>query len=153
MYLTRPGVCVWVSQNNNDRVHHQRTLKSTPIVALASSSGINCLSEKRRRRLLFPTDEFPISRSLTLISSCGRGCGGIGAIVRGVYVVRVCWCQGVVLGNKWRENGTRERVANVWRRVSSWISGIGTYGWLVEVEEETPDQVYSFTASQGPRRS
>ncbi len=78
-----------------------RTLKSTPIVALASSSGNHCLSEKRSKRLLFPTDELPISRSLTLISSCDRGCG-VGAIVL-VQRVRVCGvqeCQVVVLGNR-----------------------------------------------------
>jgi hypothetical protein len=46
-----------------------RTLKSTPMVADASSSGSHCSSEKRRRRLLFPTEEFPMRRSLTLIVS------------------------------------------------------------------------------------
>lgn len=50
-----------------------RTLKSTPIVALASSSGNHCLSEKRSNKLLFPTDELPMSSSLTLMSSCGVG--------------------------------------------------------------------------------
>lgn len=42
------------------------TRKSTPMVALLSSSGSHCSSEKRRRRLDLPTDEFPIRRSLTL---------------------------------------------------------------------------------------
>lgn len=53
------------------------TRKSTPIVALASSSGSHCSSEKRRRRLLFPTDELPISRSLQLMG------GGLAAFVAG----------------------------------------------------------------------
>lgn len=44
------------------------TRKSTPIVALASSSGSHCSSEKRSKRLLLPTLELPISRSLTLIA-------------------------------------------------------------------------------------
>jgi hypothetical protein len=47
----------------------QLTRKSTPIVADASSSGNHCSSEKRKRRLLFPTDELPMSNSLTLIVS------------------------------------------------------------------------------------
>jgi hypothetical protein len=82
MYLTT-GLSMRAHKTNNQTQESPpRTLKSTPIVALASSSGNHCLSEKRRRRLLFPTDEFPISSSLTLMSSCGRvGCG-IGAIVR-----------------------------------------------------------------------
>jgi hypothetical protein len=46
-----------------------RTLKSTPIVADASSSGNHCSSENRKRRLLFPTEELPMSKSLTLIVS------------------------------------------------------------------------------------
>lgn len=46
---------------------HPPTLKSTPIVALLSSSGNHCSSENRSKRLLFPTEELPISRSLTLI--------------------------------------------------------------------------------------
>jgi hypothetical protein len=57
-----------------------RTRKSTPIVALASSSGNHCLSEKRSKRLLFPTDELPMRSSLTLMSSCECDCG-VGAIV------------------------------------------------------------------------
>ena len=62
-----------------------RTRKSTPIVALASSSGNHCLSEKRNKRLLFPTDELPMRSSLTLMSSCDRDCS-VGAMVRGVWV-------------------------------------------------------------------
>lgn len=45
---------------------HPPTLKSTPIVALLSSSGSHCSSENLSNILLFPTEEFPISRSLTL---------------------------------------------------------------------------------------
>ena len=41
------------------------TRKSTPIVAVASSSGIHASSENRSNRLLFPTDALPIRRSLT----------------------------------------------------------------------------------------
>lgn len=44
---------------------HILTRKSTPIVAVASSSGSHCSSEKRSNKLLFPTDEFPIIRSFT----------------------------------------------------------------------------------------
>ena len=43
------------------------TLKSTPIVALLSSSGSHCSSENRNSKLDLPTDELPISKSLTLI--------------------------------------------------------------------------------------
>jgi hypothetical protein len=43
------------------------TRKSTPIVALASSSGNHCSSENRIRRLLLPTEEFPIRSSLQLM--------------------------------------------------------------------------------------
>jgi hypothetical protein len=47
------------------------TLKSTPIVALASSSGNHCWSEKRNSRLLLPTDELPMISSFTLMGgSC-----------------------------------------------------------------------------------
>ena len=46
---------------------HPLTRKSTPIVALASSSGSHCSSENRTRRLLLPTEEFPIRSSLQLI--------------------------------------------------------------------------------------
>lgn len=53
------------------------TLKSTPIVALASSSGSHCESEKRSKRLLLPTDAFPMRRSLTLTGCCWGGTGGI----------------------------------------------------------------------------
>lgn len=37
------------------------------MVALDSSSGSHCSSENRRSRLLFPTDELPISSSLQLM--------------------------------------------------------------------------------------
>ena len=53
----------------------ERTRKSTPIVALASSSRNHCLSEKRNNRLLFPTDELPMRRKLTLMCSCDQDCG------------------------------------------------------------------------------
>jgi hypothetical protein len=43
------------------------TLKSTPIVALASSSGNHCSSENRIKRLDFPTEELPISNNLQFI--------------------------------------------------------------------------------------
>lgn len=43
------------------------TRKSTPIVALLSSSGSHCSSEKRSNRLDLPTEEFPMRRSFTLI--------------------------------------------------------------------------------------
>ena len=53
------------------------TRKSTPIVALASSSGNHCSSENRMRRLLLPTEEFPISSSLQLmigfVAAIGEG--------------------------------------------------------------------------------
>ena len=52
------------------------TRKSTPIVALLSSSGSHCSSEKRSNKLDFPTEEFPISRSLTLM-----GCVDVGAML------------------------------------------------------------------------
>ena len=52
-----------------------RTRKSTPIVALDSSSGSHCSSENLRRRLLFPTDEFPMRRSLTLMGAFALSCG------------------------------------------------------------------------------
>jgi len=70
------------------------TLKSTPIVAEASSSGSHCSSVNRNKRLLLPTDEFPkthsgnkfdifnkdspISRSLQLTTpeAIERGMGG-----------------------------------------------------------------------------
>ena len=41
------------------------TEKSTPTVALASSSSKNCSSEKRRIKLLFPVPELPIKGSST----------------------------------------------------------------------------------------
>ncbi len=44
------------------------TRKSTPIVAVASSSGSHCSSLKRSRRLLLPTLELPMRRSLTLMA-------------------------------------------------------------------------------------
>ena len=57
-----------------------QTLKSTPIVALASSSGTHCLSTSgsanRSSKLLFPTLEFPIRSSLQLMV-CGLDDGGI----------------------------------------------------------------------------
>lgn len=49
-------------QSKERNVKHTR--KSTPIVALLSSSGSHCSSENRRRRLLLPTEEFPMSKSL-----------------------------------------------------------------------------------------
>jgi hypothetical protein len=48
------------------------------MVALLSSSGSHCSSEKRSRRLLFPTEELPISSNLQLIGT-SLGCD-IGAI-------------------------------------------------------------------------
>lgn len=48
-----------------------RTRKSTPIVALLSSSGTHCSSENRRRRQDFPTDIFPIRRSFTFVVEGG----------------------------------------------------------------------------------
>ena len=39
------------------------------MVALASSSGSHCSSEKRKRRLLLPTEELPMRRSLTLMGA------------------------------------------------------------------------------------
>jgi hypothetical protein len=45
----------------------QLTRKSTPIVALLSSSGSHCSSENRSNRLDFPTDEFPMRRIFTFM--------------------------------------------------------------------------------------
>jgi hypothetical protein len=45
----------------------ERTRKSTPIVALVSSSGNHCSSENLSSKLDLPTEELPIRRSLTLI--------------------------------------------------------------------------------------
>ena len=42
------------------------TRKSTPMVELDSSSGSHCSSENLKSRLLFPTEELPISKSLQL---------------------------------------------------------------------------------------
>lgn len=50
--------------HEDNAVAHTR--KSTPIVAVASSSGNHCSSENRSNKLLFPTEEFPMSSSLTL---------------------------------------------------------------------------------------
>ena len=57
--------------NSNPHQGRQLTRKSTPIVAVASSSGIHCSSEKRKRRLLLPTDALPMSSSLTLTGVVG----------------------------------------------------------------------------------
>jgi hypothetical protein len=65
----------------------ERTRKSTPIVALASSSGNHCLSEKRNNRLLFPTEELPMRSNLTLMSSCDDRDCGVGAMMRGAWCV------------------------------------------------------------------
>jgi hypothetical protein len=148
MYLTtdRASPCVRVPSNST------RTLKSTPIVALASSSGNHCLSEKRRRRLLFPTDEFPISSSLTLISSCGRdGCGVGAMIVRCALCVCVLSAKSVVLGNKVeRERSKRTCCGETCGEgCSSWVSvsercGVGKRDAWLGVQ---------LTASQGPRGS
>lgn len=62
-HLRKPST----STNHN----RQLTRKSTPIVAVASSSGIHCSSEKRKRRLLLPTDALPMSNSLTLTGVAG----------------------------------------------------------------------------------
>jgi hypothetical protein len=48
------------------------------MVALLSSSGSHCSSEKRSRRLLFPTDELPMSNNLQLIGTFLDD--GVGAI-------------------------------------------------------------------------
>lgn len=56
----------WPPHNNR-----RLTRKSTPMVAVASSSGIHCSSEKRKRRLLLPTDALPMSSSLTLTGVAG----------------------------------------------------------------------------------
>ena len=50
------------------------TRKSTPIVALDSSSGSHCSSENLSNRLLFPTDEFPMRSNLTLIGAFALSC-------------------------------------------------------------------------------
>jgi hypothetical protein len=50
------------------------------MVALLSSSGSHCSSEKRSRRLLFPTDELPMSNNLQLIGTfLDEGVGAIGS--------------------------------------------------------------------------
>lgn len=54
--------------------HNVLTRKSTPMVAFDSSSGSHCSSEKRRRRLLLPTEELPIRRSLTFMGAFGLSC-------------------------------------------------------------------------------
>ena len=54
-----------------------RTRKSTPIVALLSSSGSHCSSENRSSKLLLPTEELPISKSLQLIGAGGLGAGAM----------------------------------------------------------------------------
>ena len=57
------------------------TLKSTPIVALASSSGNHCSSENLSNRLLLPTLEFPISSNFTFIGDVEVFVTPIGAII------------------------------------------------------------------------
>ena len=75
IYSAPPPPCPQNEQNEKP------TRKSTPIVALLSSSGSHCSSEKRRSKLLFPTEEFPINSSLQLIGGA-EGVGlSVGAIV------------------------------------------------------------------------
>ena len=58
------------------------------MVALDSSSGSHCSSEKRRRSELLPTDELPMRRSLTLMSGA-TGRFSTGAIT--VYSIQYWW--------------------------------------------------------------
>ena len=130
-------IIVNINKKRERREICERTRKSTPIVAVASSSGNHCLSEKRSKRLLFPTDEFPMRSSLTLMSSCDCACG-VGAIV--VMVWKMCgiksgglrgrgcgvgqlsyWClstvlaQSGVVGAWWQRSCKwRERTSTVW---------------------------------------
>jgi hypothetical protein len=52
---------------------NKRTRKSTPMVGAALSSGNHCRSQKRTKRLLFPTAELPMRITLTLTNSGGGG--------------------------------------------------------------------------------
>src|ERR1700722_18274550 len=69
------------NQKQKERNHHL-TRKSTPMVALVSSSGSHCSSENLRSKLLFPTDELPIRRSLQLMggAACWFSMGAIGGV-------------------------------------------------------------------------
>ena len=78
IYSAPPPRSIPCTQNEQNE---KPTRKSTPIVALLSSSGSHCSSEKRRSKLLFPTEEFPINSSLQLIGGA-EGVGlSVGAIV------------------------------------------------------------------------
>src|SRR5262245_274949 len=74
---TYKSTIVTVDKHHTIQKKAYLTRKSTPIVALLSSSGNHCSSENRKSKLLFPTDELPMSRSFTLMGEDGVSVGGM----------------------------------------------------------------------------
>lgn len=61
----------------SDNLEVKRTRKSTPMVALLSSSGSHCSSENRSNRLDFPTEELPMRSNLTFMGCDAGAVGGM----------------------------------------------------------------------------